>query len=63
MVRLSIEEEEEGNFPPQEKEIGVGKVIAQAVRLLSREHCTARLDKIWGPGDGRPVPKLKVILD
>lgn len=63
MVRLSIEEEEEGNFPPPETEIGVEKVIAQAVRLLSREHCTARLEKIWGPGDGRPVPELKVILD
>ena len=31
--------------------------------LLSREHCTARLEKIWGPGDGRPVSELKEVID
>lgn len=31
--------------------------------LLSREHCTARLEKIWGPGDGRPVSELKDVID
>lgn len=38
-------------------------VIEHAVRLLSREHCTARLEKVWGPGDGRPVDELKVVMD
>lgn len=34
-----------------------------AVKLLSREHCTARLEKVWGPGDGRPVEELKKVMD
>jgi programmed cell death protein 4 len=38
-------------------------VIEKAVSLLSREHCTARLERIWGPGDGRPVAELKVEMD
>lgn len=38
-------------------------VIEKAVSLLSREHCTARLEKVWGPGDGRPVSELKVEMD
>jgi programmed cell death protein 4 len=38
-------------------------VIEKAVALLSREHCTARLEKVWGPGDGRPVAELKVEMD
>jgi len=38
-------------------------VIENAMRLLSREHCTARLEKVWGPGDGRPVPELKIAMD
>jgi len=38
-------------------------VIEKAVSLLSREHCTARLEKVWGPGDGRPVAELKEIMD
>jgi programmed cell death protein 4 len=38
-------------------------VIEHAVKLLSREHCTARLEKVWGPGDGRPVEDLKIIMD
>jgi programmed cell death protein 4 len=38
-------------------------VIEKAVTLLSREHCTARLEKIWGPGDGRPVEELKQAMD
>jgi programmed cell death protein 4 len=38
-------------------------VIEKAVSLLSREHCTARLERVWGPGDGRPVAELKVEMD
>lgn len=38
-------------------------VVEKAVSLLSREHCTARLEKVWGPGDGRPVTELKEIMD
>jgi programmed cell death protein 4 len=38
-------------------------VIEKAVALLSREHCNARLEKVWGPGDGRPVEELKVDMD
>jgi len=39
------------------------EVIEKAVSLLSREHCTARLERVWGPGDGRPVSELKSVLD
>jgi programmed cell death protein 4 len=38
-------------------------VLEKAVGLLSREHCTARLEKVWGPGDGRPVAELKQVMD
>jgi len=38
-------------------------VVEKAVSLLSREHCTARLEKVWGPGDGRPVSELKEVMD
>ncbi|KAL3804142.1 hypothetical protein HJC23_013661 [Cyclotella cryptica] len=38
-------------------------VVEKAVSLLSREHCTARLEKVWGPGDGRPVSELKDNMD
>lgn len=39
------------------------EVLEKAVGLLSREHCTARLEKVWGPGDGRPVSELKIVID
>lgn len=39
------------------------EVVEKAVSLLSREHCTARLEKVWGPGDGRPVLELKGVMD
>lgn len=39
------------------------EVTEKAVNLLSREHCTARLEKVWGPGDGRPVSELKNVID
>ena len=38
-------------------------VIEKAVSLLSREHCNARLERVWGPGDGRPVEELKKDMD
>eukprot|EP00538_Stauroneis_constricta_P004676 CAMPEP_0119563286 /NCGR_PEP_ID=MMETSP1352-20130426/22912_1 /TAXON_ID=265584 /ORGANISM="Stauroneis constricta, Strain CCMP1120" /LENGTH=452 /DNA_ID=CAMNT_0007611841 /DNA_START=118 /DNA_END=1476 /DNA_ORIENTATION=- len=38
-------------------------VVEKAVSLLSREHCNARLERVWGPGDGRPVEELKVEMD
>jgi len=38
-------------------------VLDVAMKLLSREHCTARLERVWGPGDGRPVQELKNCLD
>ena len=38
-------------------------VVEKAVSLLSREHCNARLEKVWGPGDGRPVAELKTEMD
>jgi len=39
------------------------EVVERAKSLLSREHCTARLEKVWGPGDGRPVSELKEVID
>lgn len=39
------------------------EVVEKAVGLLSREHCTARLEHCWGPGDGRPVKELKEVMD
>eukprot|EP00536_Pseudo-nitzschia_multiseries_P002934 jgi/Psemu1/322787/estExt_fgenesh1_pg.C_410046 len=38
-------------------------VIEKSISLLSREHCTARLERVWGPGDGRPVAELKIEMD
>jgi len=38
-------------------------VIEKAVSLLSNEHCYARLERVWGPGDGRPVEELKEKMD
>jgi len=39
------------------------EVIEKSISLLSREHCTARLERVWGPGDGRPVLELKIEMD
>jgi programmed cell death protein 4 len=38
-------------------------VVEKSITLLSREHCNARLERVWGPGDGRPVSELKVEMD
>jgi programmed cell death protein 4 len=40
-----------------------GAIIDHAKRMLSRDHAGARLEKIWGPGDGRPVEELKIAVD
>lgn len=38
-------------------------VVEKAITLLNREHCNARLERVWGPGDGRPVEELKKDMD
>ena len=40
-----------------------GKIIDLSKRMLSREHIGARIERVWGPGDGRPVDDLKVAVD
>jgi len=40
-----------------------GDVVVHAKRALSREHQYSRLERVWGPGDGRTVPELKVEID
>ncbi len=39
-----------------------GEVVAQTKRMLSRDHQHSHIEKIWGPGDGRPVAELKVFF-
>ena len=38
-------------------------VVEKAIASLNREHCNARLERVWGPGDGRPVQELKKDMD
>lgn len=40
-----------------------GDIVDHAKRMLSREHSGAQLERIWGPGDGRPVKEMKVAVD
>lgn len=40
-----------------------GDIVDHAKRMLSREHAGAQLERIWGPGDGRPVREMKVAVD
>ena len=40
-----------------------GDVVEVAKKKLSINHGTVRLEKGWGPGDGRPVEELKVSID
>lgn len=40
-----------------------GKIIDFSKRMLSREHVGARIERVWGPGDGRPVNDLKIAVD
>lgn len=38
-------------------------IVDQAKKKLCINHGIARLEKGWGPGDGRPVEELKVAID
>nr|CCA24083.1 programmed cell death protein putative [Albugo laibachii Nc14] len=38
-------------------------IAAEAIKKLSIHHGTARMEKGWGPGDGRPVEELKIAID
>jgi programmed cell death protein 4 len=40
-----------------------GEIIDHAKLMLSRDHAGAKLERIWGPGDGRPVEELKIAVD
>ncbi len=40
-----------------------GDIIGHAILLLSRDHAGAKLERIWGPGDGRPVEEMKIAVD
>lgn len=40
-----------------------GEIIEHAKLLLSRDHIGAKLERIWGPGDGRPVEEMKIAVD
>lgn len=40
-----------------------GDIVDQAKLMLSREHGSAKLERSWGPGDGRPVEDMKVSID
>jgi len=40
-----------------------GDIVDSAKLMLSREHCGSRLEHSWGPGDGRPVEEMKIVVD
>jgi programmed cell death protein 4 len=40
-----------------------GEIVDHTKRMLSRDHAGAKLERVWGPGDGRPVEDLKVAVD
>lgn len=40
-----------------------GDIIVHSKAMLSRDHAGAKLEKSWGPGDGRLVDELKVSVD
>lgn len=40
-----------------------GDVVEHAKLMLSQEHAGAKLERSWGPGDGRPVEEMKVAVD
>jgi len=40
-----------------------GEIIETAKIMLSQNHAGAKLEKIWGPGDGRPVEEMKIAVD
>ncbi|EEC43664.1 predicted protein [Phaeodactylum tricornutum CCAP 1055/1] len=64
LARAVVDEVLPPAYLSEQNNVRVGDmVIAKAVALLSREHCTARLERVWGPGDGRPVEELKIEMD
>jgi programmed cell death protein 4 len=40
-----------------------GDIVKGARSLLSRDHILSRVERVWGPGDGRSVQELKVAID
>lgn len=40
-----------------------GEVVEVAKAMLSRDRAGAKLERSWGPGDGRPVEDMKVSVD
>ncbi len=40
-----------------------GEMVEHAKIMLSRDHAGAKLERSWGPGDGRPVEDMKVAVD
>lgn len=40
-----------------------GEIIELAKLMLSRDHGLTKIERSWGPGDGRPVEELKVAID
>jgi programmed cell death protein 4 len=40
-----------------------GDIVNHTKRMLSRDHAGAKLERIWGPGDGRPVSEMKIAID
>lgn len=38
-------------------------IADEAIKKLSIKHASARMEKGWGPGDGRPVEELKIAID
>lgn len=40
-----------------------GEIVDLAKILLSRDHGGAKLERSWGPGDGRPVTEMKIEVD
>lgn len=40
-----------------------GEMVEHAKIMLSQDHAGAKLERSWGPGDGRPVEDMKVAVD
>ncbi len=40
-----------------------GEMVEHAKIMLSRDHAGAKLERSWGPGDGRPVEDMKIAVD
>ena len=40
-----------------------GDIVVHAKVMLSRDHAGTKLERVWGPGDGRRVEDMKVAID